>query len=204
MSSTRDRASALLILAGLGALGFAALKGPASYHPVTPSMKDAAAAASGRRVTSLEAIGSDGQAHSPASESAARPLVLVFIQDGCPCSEAAEPCFRKLHDAYGARAAFLGVVDGDVGVARDWSARHGSPYAILADPDRRIIAACGAERSAYVMLVAPGGSVDALWPGYSASALREIGARIARLAGVEPVPIATEGAPGAMVSGCPF
>jgi peroxiredoxin len=204
MSTTRDKASGLLILAGLAVLAVAVLKPAAPYHPVTATMRTAAGAAAGRRVTSLEAFGSDGRAHAPATEAIDRPLVLVFIQDGCPCSESAEPYFQGLHAAYGARASFLGVIDGDLATARDWSARQGARYPILADPEKRIIKACEAERSAYVMLVAPGGAVDAMWPGYSASTLVEIGARLARLTGLDEIPLTTEGAPTEMVSGCSF
>ena len=63
--------------------------------------------------------------------------MLAFIKDGCPCSEAAEPYFHQLHAAYGSRAGFLGVIDGDVAAARDWSVRHATPYPVLADPNRR-------------------------------------------------------------------
>jgi hypothetical protein len=130
--------------------------------------------------------------------------VLLFIQDGCPCSEAAERHFRRVHAAYGGWVSFLGVIDGDAATARGWSGRHGTPYPILADPDRRLIAACRADRSAYVMLVAPGGSVEALWPGYSAGMLADLGRRLARLTGRAEVPLDTRGAPDRMVSGCSF
>jgi hypothetical protein len=32
--------------------------------------------------------------------SASRPLVLVFVQDGCPCSERLQPFLNVLRDAY--------------------------------------------------------------------------------------------------------
>lgn len=197
-------ASALLALAGLAALGYAALGPPSGSHPVTPAMTASAGAMAGRRAPALEAEGSDGRAHSPAADSRDRPLVLFFIQDGCPCSEAADPYFRRLADAYAAGAAFLGVIDGDLTAAREWSARGRPRYPILADPGRRIIAACGAERSAYVMLVAPGGSIEALWPGYSSRMLADLGARLARLTGQPEAPLDTSGAPAEMTSGCPF
>src|SRR5262249_35376926 len=146
----------------------------------------------------------DGRSHSPWPEARERPVVLLFIQDGCPCSEAADPHFRRLHAAYGGVASFLGVIDGDIGAARDWSARHETPYPILADPPRELIAACQAERSAYAMLVAPGGNIERLWPGYSAGMLAELGGRLSRLARREEVPLDTRGAPDELVSGCSF
>jgi peroxiredoxin len=202
--STKNRLTAALMIAGAGVLAFAALKPPAISHPVTESMTAAAGTMAGRRVTALQADGSDGRPHSPATEATNRPAVLIFIQDSCPCSEAAEPYFHRLHAAYGDCVAFFGVVDADLETARDWSARHQTPYPVLADPDRRIIAACEAERSAYVMLVTPGGTIESLWPGYSAGMLQELGTRLARLSGANEEPISTEGAPTEMASGCSF
>jgi peroxiredoxin len=194
----------LLFAAGAAVLVFAALKPPSRYHPVTEAMSAAAARASGERATDIEAMGTDVRTHSPASDSERRPLVLFFIQDGCPCSEAAEPHFQQVQAAYGKWASFLGVIDGDTATARRWSERHGTPYPVVADPQRRMIAACKAERSAYVMLVARRGSVEALWPGYSSEMLADLGRRLARLTGQAEVPLNTQGAPDKMVSGCTF
>lgn len=201
---TKNRISAALIIAAIAVLAFAALKPPAIRHPVTPAMTTAAGEMAGRLATLLSAEGTDGRSHSPAKEAADRPVVLIFIQDGCPCSEAADPYFRRLHEAYGARVGFFGVIDGDLEIARDWSERHETPYPILADPERRIIAASEAERSAYVMLVARGGNIEALWPGYSAAMLAEAGSRLARLTGRAEAPLDTQGAPTEMSSGCSF
>lgn len=70
------------------------------------------------------------------------------------------PVTTSRKTAFGPRASFLGVI----ATARDGSARLGDLYPILADPDRRIIKACEAEHSAYVMLVAPC-AIEAMWPG---------------------------------------
>jgi peroxiredoxin len=200
----RDVASALLALAGIVVLVYAALGPPAKTHPVTPTMTASAKVMSGRKVSALEAEGSDGRKHSPAADSRDRPLVLFFIQDGCPCSEAADPYFGRLARAYASRASFLGIIDGDPPVARSWSERHRAPYPILADPERRLIASLRAERSAYVMLIAPGARIEALWPGYSSGMLVDLGARLARLTTQPEVPLETAGAPAEMTSGCAF
>jgi peroxiredoxin len=202
--SLPNKTSLCLFAAGVCALSYAALKSPVRFHPVTGTMNEAAGAMVGGRATAREAEGTDGRPHSPASDSEGRPLVLFFIQDGCPCSKAADPYFRQLQAAYGTHAAFLGVIDGDKATALDWSARHGTAYPILADPERRIIAACKAERSAYVMLVSRGGAIEVLWPGYSSKMLAEVGLRLARLTGRPEVALDTRGAPTEMVSGCPF
>jgi len=202
--SSRDIASLLLLSAGVAALAFAALKPRSAYHPVTAAMSTAADASSGLPAPTLEAEGTDGRRYSPWSDARERPLVLFFIQDGCPCSEAAEPYFQRLHAAHGRDVAFLGVIDGDLKTARDWARGHETPYPILADPGRSLITACRAERSAYVMLVGPGGRIEALWPGYSSGMLVEVGARLARLTRRGEVSLDTRGAPEELASGCSY
>ena len=200
----RKWASAGLLLAAVLALMAARLLPPSRNHPVTPAMLASAGEMAGLRVIGAELEASDGRLISPAAVAADRPTVLVFIQAGCPCSEAAEPFFRPLHEAYGARVAFLGVMGGDRSEAREWADRHRSPYPVLADPDLRVIRACGVERSAYVALVARGGAIERLWPGYSAGMLAELGRRLSRMADLPKTPTDTTGAPAVLASGCSF
>ncbi len=200
----RKSISWFLFIAGGLVLAFAALKPKVSYHPVTELMAVAAAAATGERASTIEIMGTDGHKYSAASASENRPTVFFFIQDGCPCSEAAERHFQQLHKAYGERASFLGVIDGDIATARGWSELHHTPYPILADEKRELIAACKAERSAYVLLVTRGGAVETLWPGYSAKMLADLGRRLAQHSGMPEVSLDTQGAPEEMVSGCSF
>ncbi len=196
--------SAVLVIAGILALA-AALFAPASIvHPVTPAMLRSAGEKSGVRLPEVWAEGSDGRTTSPSVVAAERPTVLIFIKDGCPCSESAEPFFHRLHAAYGECAAFLGVIDGDRAAARSWADRHGSPYPVLADPDLRIIGPCGVERSAYVAVVARGGAIERLWPGYSEGMLAELDAMLARHTGLDGPPIDAAGAPQELASGCSF
>jgi hypothetical protein len=54
------------------------------------------------------------------------------------------------------------------------------------------------------MLIGPGGTIEALWPGYSSGMLAELGARLARLTRQTEVPLDTSGAPAEMTSGCAF
>jgi peroxiredoxin len=202
----RNRMSVSLFLAGLLALAAAVFLPASSFHPVTPAMLTAAGARSGSRVPETVLEGSDGRMSSIAEIAADRPAVLIFIKDGCPCSELAEPYFHRLHAIYGAHVAFVGVIDGDAAVARSWAGRHqsASPFPVLADPGQSVIRACGAERSAYVALVAPGGAIDRLWPGYSAEMLAELGSQLAARTGVPESPIDDKDAPEALSSGCAF
>jgi peroxiredoxin len=202
----RNRTSVILLLAGLLALAAAIFLPASSSHPVTPAMVAAAGAKSGSRVPEISLEGSDGRMSSIAEIAGYRPAVLIFIKDGCPCSELAEPYFQRLHAIYGVHAAFVGVIDGDAAVARSWAGRHQSPspFPVLADPDQSVIRACGAERSAYVALVAPGGAIDRLWPGYSAEMLAELKSQLAARTGLPESPIENKDAPKALSSGCAF
>jgi hypothetical protein len=56
------------------------------------------------------------------------PAILVFIEDGCPCSQAAQPFFNLLFDAYGEHARFFGVFDGDVTAAKKWAKQISSSF----------------------------------------------------------------------------
>jgi hypothetical protein len=181
----------LLVAAGAALVGAIASRSRVG-HPVTARMQTAAGATTGRSARPLP-----GAAWG-------RPTVLIFIKEGCPCSEAAETCFRRLFAAYGDRASFLGVIDGGPSEARQWVVRHQTPYPVLADPDLAIIRAYGAERSAYTALIANGGTIDRLWPGYSAGMLRELGARLAKAEGVAEVQLDVGDAPVELTSGCSF
>ena len=199
-----NRISAILISAGILALAAAIFLPASSYHPVTPAMLQSAGKWSGSRVPATQLAGSDGLTLSIADIAQDRVAVLLFIKEGCPCSELAEPYFHRLHAAYGTRASFIGVIEGNASVAGEWARRHRSPYPVLADPDLRVIRACGAERSAYVAVVAQGGSIERLWPGYSAGMLAELGTQLAEKTGLPETPIDDKDAPTALSSGCSF
>jgi hypothetical protein len=74
----------------------------------------------------------------------------------------------------------------------------------LIDPEMQAVKDYKAESSAYVALIASGGRVEKLWPGYSADMLNDAGERIARLAGKSMVPIDLSDAPTEMTAGCPY
>jgi peroxiredoxin len=200
----KNRISAILISAGILALAAAIFVPASSYHPVTPAMLQSADKWSGSRVPTTPLAGPDGLTLSIADIAQDRVAVLFFIKEGCPCSELAEPYFHRLHAAYGTRAAFIGVIEGNASVAGEWARRHRSPYPVLADPDLRVIRACGAERSAYVAVVAQGGPIERLWPGYSAGMLAELGNLLAEKTGLPETPIDDKDAPTALSSGCSF
>ena len=89
-------------------------------------------------------------------------------------------------------------------LARRWGQENRTTFPLLIDADLAITHTCKAESSAYLAVVAKGGTIDRLYPGYSEAMLAEAGERIARLAGVAPRPIDASGAPDELSTGCPF
>ncbi|CAN5909621.1 hypothetical protein BH23PLA1_BH23PLA1_10410 [soil metagenome] len=174
-------------------------------HLVTPEMLEQSQDAADRPIpTDAFAEDADGRSQNLSALADADPLLIVFIKDGCPCSTSAEPFFQRLFDAYGDRVRFLGVIDGDRETARSWADRHGTPYPLLLDPDLELVRAFEVGNSAYVAVIARGGRIETLWPGYSAGMLTELSEQLARLGGTKVVPIEVDDAPELLYSGCPF
>ena len=202
MSGTSRLVAAVAVVAA-GAAGVVKYC-PFGKHTVTRTMLRDAGEEAGRPAPPFVARGGDGATYSLATLTRGTPLALVFIKDGCPCSVAAEPYFQRLYHLYRGRLRLVGVIDGDAAVARAWAREQKSPYPILTDPDLAIARAYGAKGSAYVALVTPAGRVERLWPGYSQSMLRQLGARAAALAGVAERPFDAAGAPAKLFAGCRF
>jgi peroxiredoxin len=136
--------------------------------------------------------------------TSSRPLVLVFVKDGCPCSEAAQPFLNALRDAYGDRANFAAVFDGDGDAATRWAKANHARFTMLPDPSLELVRRYGVENSLYIALVSPGGKVAKAWPGYSAEMLQDLGHRLGKTGdGVKRI-LTFVGAPDHMYSGCPY
>ncbi len=185
-----------LLAAGRGAID--------EPHFVTPEQLTESATGTRSRVQFSEATTSEGTSTSWRQLSAGRPVVVVFIRDGCPCSVKFEPLFHRLERAHSPQVQFVGVIDGDVETAWRFALANQVPYPILADPDKRLISLFHARNAAYVALVDRDGFVDTLWPGCSADMMRELNARAAKLADVLEPPFDASDMPGPLTTGCPF
>jgi hypothetical protein len=98
----------------------------------------------------------------------------------------------------------VGLINADGATATAWKAATKAKFPVLADPDLAIAGAYRAERSATTILVAPGGVIAKVNPGYSAGTLQELGTLLARHAR-QPAPKLTfMGAPENLTSGCPL
>jgi peroxiredoxin len=176
----------------------------AEKHYVTPQQLVACGAMSARSLGPLTLVGHDGRRREWSALAAARPVVVVFIKAGCPCSVEFEPFFHRLARAYRGSVCFAGVIDAPVETARQYAESNHVPYLVLADPGKDLISRFGATNGAYVALVTPAGTIDTLWPGCSAEMMLEMSRRIADLAGIEEQRVETSGLPGVLTTGCPF
>jgi peroxiredoxin len=173
-------------------------------HIATPEMIEETESLAHTPAPSFGTVATDGNTYVLNEISANRPLVLFFIKDGCPCSESAQPFYNQLFEAYGSRIPFFGIIDGDIGVAKRWARNNRVRFPILCDPDLKVVKAYAAKNSAYLAVIAPGGTIEKYWPGYSVSMLREVSLRLAKLAGMPEQPIDVRDAPDRLYSGCPY
>lgn len=173
-------------------------------HFVTPAQLAELAVDSPNDVASFEGVSSAGQSTSWIHLSTGRPLVIVFIRDGCPCSVRFEPIFHRLERGLRPGVGFVGVIDASIEVARAYVQKNQVPYPVLADPDHRLIKLFHAKNAAYVALVNREGIVESLWPGCSADMMRDLNRKAALLAGFEEPPFNPSEMPGPLTTGCPF
>ena len=173
-------------------------------HFVTPEQLVECGALAERRIEPFSAVAHDGARFTWPAAGGARPLVLVFIKRGCPCSVEFQPFFHRLEQRYRDAADFVGVIDADADSARAYAAANKVPYRVLADPDRAIIARFEARNGGYVALLGGNGQLDTLWPGCSAEMMRALGRRIAALRAIEERSLDVSNLPKVLTTGCPF
>jgi peroxiredoxin len=182
----------------------AAEPSPPEDHLVTPEKLAAAQSLAGTAAPAFGGAAPEGRPPAPEGSARDKPRVLVFIQDGCPCSEAAQPYFNRLHAAHRGRVDFAGVISEDATAARRWAGENDVLFPVVADPGLVVVRKYKAENSLHIVLVAPGGEIEKAWPGYSESMLRELDRRLSRLTGAEKPPVSFIGAPAELYSGCPY
>lgn len=173
-------------------------------HFVTPDDLSAAERLARQPAEPIATTAHDGTSFRWPDAANSRPLALVFVKAGCPCSEEFEPHFRRLHTAYGDVVTFAAVVDGDVPAAREFVDRVRLPYPALADPAGDLGRRFHARNGGYLALLTATGTVDSLWPGCSTDLFADLGRHLAASAGVAERPLDLTGLPGAAVTGCPL
>jgi hypothetical protein len=173
-------------------------------HFVTPDQLLECGASAERRIEPFSAVAHNGAQFKWPAAGVSRPVVLVFIKQGCPCSVDFEPFFHRLEERYHDAADFVGVIDADVGSARAYAVANKVPYRVLADPDHAIITRCEAKSGGYVALLGVNSQLDTLWPGCSADMMRALSRRIAALRALAERPLDVSDMPKVLTTGCPF
>ena len=158
----------------------------------------------GNSIANVACRDQDGMSRNWQSISGGRPVVLVFVKEGCPCNVEFEPFFERVERLYRGKVKFAAVIDADIVAARAFAVQLKVPYPVLADPTQELIRRFKAANGGYVALVTNDATIAGYWPGCSADGLRDLGQRIARLTGVDERPIDTTDMPGPLITGCPF
>ncbi len=122
--------------------------------------------------------------------------MLYFIKADCPVNADAVGHYNKIAQAYeGGKGTFLGVIDGDESVYREWQRRFKAPFPVLYDPELRIIGMYGAERSPWIVALDKDGKVALTQKGFSEKELEELSRHVARAFGAPVAEISFRGAP---------
>ena len=173
-------------------------------HPVTDAMS-ANTAARARNDAPAFAVkdfaGSEVVIAGPAME---KPQFVYFVMDGCPCSVEVEPLFQDLWKRHNKSVEFIGVIEKDAKIAREWHTEKLMKAAMVPDPKHEIIQAYGATNSVFSAYIDRNGKIVKMWPGYSAEILNEMNDLFAEAGKTEPKPFDTKWAPKDPRSGCQF
>lgn len=116
----------------------------------------------------LTAIGADGRLASitlPASDK--EHLLIITFSPGCPACQANQEEWTKLARALDQRGWHVLWVSRDqVDVSVEYARQHQIPLShLLADPPHRTYLQLGLSRVPNTMVVAPGGTIQKVWPG---------------------------------------
>lgn len=172
-------------------------------HPVTESMLKATGAMSRRAAPYFKVQDAHGKPVQIGG-SGNRPQFVYFILKGCPCSIEAQLYFNRVYDRFHGRADVIGVINTDRGGALDFAGQSSVLGPIVADEPLTIIHAFGAKESTYSALIGADGTIEKMWPGYSAGMLQDLNVRLAKSTHVEATPLDVRYAPPKLESGCFF
>ncbi len=173
-------------------------------HPVTEEMWKSANSFSNIQAPNFRLPDLEGKVWSLNQIAKGRPVVLYFIKYGCPCSIDVEPLFIKMQKQLGSRVVFVGIINSNKTEATAWRDDTNSNLILLMDESTKTMQYFKAKQSVYTALVRPNGTIEKLWPGYSASMLKELNETASNLAGFKSMPFDPDYAPIKMTSGCSF
>jgi peroxiredoxin len=172
-------------------------------HPVTPEMSKEAAKMDRKIAPEFKRQALSGEGLLISGKQG-KPQFVLFILDGCPCSEDAQPIFNGFSKLWKDKVEFIGVIDSAPNKAKIWVSDYRPNFPVISDPKKEIIKAYHAKQSVYSALISREGQIVKLWPGYSTDLLQEMNKAIAKELGEEPIAFDTQYAPKQKTSGCYF
>lgn len=173
-------------------------------HLITRQMEIESAAMGNRREPDSKATDETGTPIEIASSRASRPQFVLFIKTDCPCSIDAQPLFNRLASRFKGHVDFVGVIDGDAVQAKSFAGLYSAAFPVVPDKSLSVIHGFQAKAGIYAALVAKNGHLIKMWPGYSASLLKEMNHHLAQAAGVPETYFDPEYAPIQKAAGCAY
>lgn len=149
----------------------------------------------GKKAPAFSAEATDGKTHTLKEHLAKGTTFLYFIKEGCPVNHQAAPHVQKLAKAYGDKANLVGVYNGSVSSAKRWAKTYSATFPIIEDPALKIIRACGAVYSPWLIAVNKDGTVAKVFEGSAPKELAEISKMMADNSGMKQAKLDFTGAP---------
>jgi peroxiredoxin len=120
------------------------------------------------------------------------PVLLAFFKTSCPVCRMAWPYLQRIHESYGGKSVrVVGVSQDDAASSRAYYAAHGAAtFDLLLDPEPTFVAsnAFRVESVPLLVLLAPDGTVEDTFAGWSKKRMEALGARFASVS-VPLVPV---------------
>ncbi|QYK54458.1 MAG: redoxin domain-containing protein [Fimbriimonadaceae bacterium] len=173
-------------------------------HPVTDEMLDTAEKLGAKKAPDFTLIDTEGKPHSLKSLAEGKPLLIFFVEKECPCCLGAKHFVDSLAMMYKDSANVIGIINATGEVAQTWIKTTTPHFLVLQDPEQKVIRAYQAERGVYTTIVAPDGTINKAYAGYSLEMLQDASSRLAKLAGVKDQGFESPAAPTKLTSGCLF
>ncbi len=173
-------------------------------HPVTTDMMVKTGAMKTKIATAFTTKDTNGAPIQIAGNGLKRPQFVYFVNNGCPCSYAAEPLFHSLADQFKGQVDFISVTNASAADAKKWIAEMQVTYPVVPDPKVEIMHAYGAISSAYSALITTDGKIYKMWPGFSKDLLLDMNRELAAVIGQPERPFDTQYAPLRPATGCTF
>ncbi len=173
-------------------------------HPVTQIMLEESERMKLKLAPDFSGVDPLGKKWTFEELAAKRPLVLLFIKDGCPCSIDAQPIYNKLFEKFRGKAAFVGILDVDGEKAKKWIADNKPSFPVLVDPKLQIVRSFEAKNSVYTILIGADHRIEKMWPGYWVAMLQDLNGRLSADLDEKVSAFDTLYAPKAPSSGCTF